>query len=448
MSEYDRYYHRMPDGTIKQISPFSKTEVWCVPERGRGRRIITGEPLESERIHLTKVSPENYCHFCESEGINCCPEKTRVVQDRTGRFKRTDFPDYETVFGEIADFRRVGNLFEIVTYDYWQKNYGYVMPEKNRQWMEEYVSTQEGYDHVMNMLEIKLSRIGIDYTDMRREERLERAEPFFGGSHELIIPKRHYKDGARFEHELCASGSLTEEEHFEYIKLTVETIDAISIQNDYVRYVSVFQNWLRPAGASFNHLHRQLVGLDEWGVQAHREVGLVKSKPNIYNEMGANFAIYNGLLIAENDSAMAFAEIGHRFPTIAVYSKSKETQPGKHSPKEIRGMSDILHAVHATVTENTSCNEEWFYAPFDCIYKLPWRILVKLRLHTPAGFEGNTKIYINPISPRQLTDEVVVAMLEKRNQGLISKKIRIGDEVARKPNPLKYYLNARFEESE
>jgi galactose-1-phosphate uridylyltransferase len=104
-------------------------------------------------------------------------------------------------------------------------------------------------------------------------------------------------------------------------------------------------------------------------------------------------------MIAENAYAVAFAEIGQRYPTIAIYSKSANIRPYEHRDKEIRGMSDLIHAVHTTIGPLTSCNEEWYYSPVDSIHNMPWRVLIKLRLHTPAGFEGNTKIYINPYRP-------------------------------------------------
>ena len=34
-----RMYQTMPDGTIKQVNPFTGTEVWTVP--GRGKKPIT-----------------------------------------------------------------------------------------------------------------------------------------------------------------------------------------------------------------------------------------------------------------------------------------------------------------------------------------------------------------------------------------------------------------------
>lgn len=437
MGFYDRNYNRMPDGTIKQINPFNNTEVWCVPDRGRDVSVIT--PAPGEPVSIERHIPEDYCHFCETQYVNCPPEKTRVYCDDKGKWRTEDRFDADLINSYTAEFRRVGNLFEIVTYDYWVKNYGYRMSEFNAKWMDKYLRSKYGLEHVLNVLRIKLDRIGVDFDSLSFEEKLERAEPFFGGCHELIIPKRHYAQNAKYEHQLCSSGCMTAEEHYRYVKLAVDAMVDITEQNPFVRYISVFQNWLRPAGASFDHLHKQMVGLDEWSVQMEREVTELRKNANLYNEAAVNFAIYNSLMIAENDYAVAFAEIGHRYPTVAIYSKSPNSRPSEQNEKEIRGMSDLIHAVHAALGATTSCNEEWYYAPFDSVYNMPWRVLVKLRLHTPAGFEGNTKIYINPIPPAVLRDEVAAAMSLRRKHGRIGSSIRIGDEVSRTPNPLKYY---------
>lgn len=436
MSLYDQFYHRMPDGTVKQINPFTKTEVWCVPERGRGTSIIE-TPEKGEK--LTPRDPEDYCHFCESEYIFTPPEKERLYINGDGKWHKEAFMSATKINDSFAEFRRVGNLFEIVTFDYWSKNYNYFMPRSYQQWMDDYLSGEAGYEHIMNVLSLKLSRIGIDFNSLTEAERIERAAPFFGGSHELIIGRRHYFEGAVYEHDLCSSGCLSFEEHYQYMKFTIESIESIRRNNPYVHYVSIFQNWLKSAGASFDHLHRQMVGLDEWGVQAQREINDLISNPNLYNDLAANFAIYHSLTIAENDYAIAFSEIGHRFPSIAIYSKSRHIRPHEHTPEEVRGMSDLVHAIHRAITPYTSCNEEWFYAPFDCIYNLPWHILLKLRLHTPAGFEGNTKIYINPILPHKLRDEIVTILHVKRAKNEIAEGIRIGDEVSKNPNPLRYF---------
>lgn len=435
MPNYETYFHKMPDGTVKQVNPYNGTEVWFVEERNRGP-VINRPPKGPEPID--KHDPEDYCHFCGSQYFFCTPEKARVTLGKDGNWKKQYRLAPEEINECCADFRRIGNLFEIVTYEYWAKNYRYKMNKINQEWKTRYLSSKAGFEHVMNVLRLKMSRIGIDFDKMPEKERLERANAFFGGSHELILGKRHYATGAKYKHELCSSGELNEEEHYQYIRFTIDGILDIYGQNPYIKYVSVFQNWLRPAGASFDHLHKQMVGLDEWGVHNEREIAELKKNPNLYNDFSINFALYHSLFVAENDHAIALAEIGHRFPTIAIYSKSEKGRPFEQSPEEIRGMSDILHAVHAVITSQTTCNEEWYYAPFDSFSNSPWHISVKLRVHTPAGFEGNTKIYINPVSPQKLTQEIVKGLKDKRSRGIINKNIRIGDEVKKRPNVLNY----------
>jgi galactose-1-phosphate uridylyltransferase len=436
MSIYENFYHLMPDGTIKQINPFNGTEVWCVEERKRGPAINVPPEIS---IPLEKRSPEDYCHFCEANYDFCTPEKARVYQDNEGKWQKFYNISPEELNSFSADFRRVGNLFEIVTFDYWVKNYHHQLNKAEKKWKEAYLSSPKGYEHAIHILKLKMLRLGIDFNDLSEEERLKKIDPFFGGCHELIIGKRHYKKDASFSHELCSSGELTAEEHFQYFKFTIESIVDIYEQNPFVRYVSVFQNWLRPAGASFDHMHRQLVALDEWGAHMEREICELQKNPNLYNDFAINFAVYNSFLIAENDFAIALVEIGHRYPTIAIYSKSEKSRPFEQTEQEIRGMSEIVHTIHTVITSQTTCNEEWYYAPFDSISPLPWHISIKLRVHTPAGFEGNTKIYINPISPQKLKDEIVEALYEKRSAGSLSPNIRIGDEISRRPNILNYY---------
>lgn len=425
----------MPDGTIKQINPFSQTEVWCVEERGN-RPIIEPEPPFLEKRY--NRDPEDYCHFCESQYENTPPEKARIFVNEMGEWQKQYHISPEFRDENFAEFRRMGNLFEIVTHDYWAKNYGFTLSHKNQTWKDRYLSTPSGYDHIINILGIKLHRMGIDIADLSEEEINQRSTPFFGGSHELIISRHHYIPGSEHTHNLYSSGSMSEEEHYHYTRFTIESLLDISNDNPFIRYISVFQNWLKPAGASFDHLHKQMVGLDEWGVQIEKELSELVRNPNLYNEMAANFALYNSLYIAENDHAIAFTEIGHRFPTIAIYSKSTHCQPFQHDPDEVRGMSDLIHAVHAALGNQTACNEEWFYTPFDAIYPSPWHVLIKLRIHTPAGFEGNTKIYINPVSPHRLKQTLVESLANCRDAGHISTSIRIGEEVRPRPNPLNY----------
>ena len=68
---------------------------------------------------------------------------------------------------------------------------------------------------------------------------------------------------------------------------------------------------------------------------------------------------------------------------------------------------------------------------------MPWRIMVKWRVSTLAGFEGGTKINVNTISPFALHERVLRRMLELRSQGLIA-PMRLGSECQPAKGCLRY----------
>lgn len=437
---YDMYYHQMADGTVKQINPFTGTEVWAVPGRG-------SKPLSNDVPAAAKPfephAHNDYCSFCETRYFETPPEKARLVMNRD----KNAVPDHQVLrhlaapeyFNTVADFRRVPNLFEIVTLDYWQKNYGFKMTRTQREWREKYLSDADGLRHINHVVDYKLDKMGRTAA-VSIEEKLMMADAFFGGGHELIIARHHHKAGAEWDTDLFSSGEMTPDEHFYYFLFTIDALKDIYANNRYIRYVSVFQNWLKGAGASFDHLHKQLVGLDSWSVSIEAQIQMLRVDPNIYNEYGPNFAAHYNLVFAENEHAIALAAIGHRYPTLAVYSKASHARPQEHSPEEVRGVSELVHACHAAMGSSISCNEEWYYTPIDSIYNMPWHVFIKLRINTPAGFEGNTGIYVNPMSPIELRDRIVPKLYQRRAEGTISPGILIAEECQCEPNPLRYYL--------
>ncbi len=434
MSEYSKYLMTMKDGTIKQINPFTGTEVWNVP--GRGSKPITNE-IPSTAKKLEKKKKEDYCNFCETKYINTPPEKERLVKDGKKYYTITGLLPAE-LEKTTPVFRRIPNLFEIVTMDYWKKNFGYKHPKEIEDAKTAYMNDKQGREHVTHIVDMKLKLLGRDPEKISMEEKLEIADAFFAGGHELIVGHKHYIEGAEYDSQLCNSGELTPEEHFQYIKFTIRGVQNIYKNNRYVRYVTVFQNWLRPAGASFDHLHKQLVALDEWGVALERERAQIRQNPNIYNEMAANLAIYHNLVIAENEYAIAFSDIGHRFPTVAIFYKGDHVRLDEMEDSELKGFSDVVHAVHNALTNQIATNEEWYYTPKDSVDIIPWHIMIKMRTNIPAGFEGGTKIYINPINPYDLRDKVITRLYELRRAKKIG-EIKIGEECSSSPNPLKYF---------
>jgi galactose-1-phosphate uridylyltransferase len=426
----------MPDGTIKQVNPFTGTAVWTVP--GRGKKPIANRiPTTAQRIE--KRDPEDYCNFCANRYRTTPPEKARLVK-KNGEYRVLHRITAEAIHDTVAEFRRIPNLFEIVTFDYWVTNYNFQLNRELEEHKNLYLSTPAGHQHVIDVINMKLQMAGHTPQQIRMmalEEKLKMSNAFFGGGHEVIVANQHYKAGAEYDVELCSSGELTSEEHYQYFLFTIEAMQDIFANNRYVRYISVFQNWLANAGASFDHLHKQLVAIDEWGDHIDREMIQYRKNKNVYNEKAANLAAYHNLVFAENEHAIAFADIGHRFPTIAIYSKSENAMPQAHTREEIRGMSDIVHACHAAMGSQIPCNEEWYYSPIDAQENIPWHILIKWRTNNPAGFEGGTRIYVNPVSPEDLRDKIVPRLFELKNEGKIQ-EFPIAFECPCKPNSLKY----------
>jgi galactose-1-phosphate uridylyltransferase len=429
------YLMRMADGTIKQVNPFTRTEVWTVP--GRGNRPLG--VLSPNPAPLDPAAHDAHCSFCARRYLETPPEKARLIRTGEGFVTQYQVPA-EHLFDTVAEFRRIPNLFEIVSFDYWRKNFGYRMPEHLEAHKCNYLASDLGRRHVLQVVDQRLRASGLDEAERDRlsiDERLQLANAFFGGGHEVIVARRHYVDGATQDHQLASSGTLTPDEHDQYLRFTVEAMRSLYADNRYIRYVAVFQNWLKPAGASFDHLHKQLVAIDERGVQNELALRRVRDNPNIYNEAGVNFAGYRNLLIAENEHAIAFAGFGHRFPTIEIYSKSERSLPWQHSAEEQRALSDLVHACHAATGPDIPCNEEWYYKPPDVDLPMPWRILIKWRVSTPAGFEGGTRIYVNTIDPEGLRDRVVPRLFQLKHEGRIA-PMKIAFECACTPNCLRY----------
>lgn len=427
---------RMRDGTVKQLNPFTGTEVWTVA--GRGNRPL-GVHLPAP-VPLDPAQHGRHCAFCEHRYLETPPEKSRVVRLPDGGWDTRYRTPAEELNATVAEFRRIPNLFEILSFEYWHHNYGYELPVLVRERKEAYLRSGAGRAHVLAVVRAKLragGRTDEEIDALGEEGQIAAASGFFGGGHDVIVARRHFVDGATDNTQLASSGTLTPEEHLRFTEFTVESVRGLFDLNRYARYVAVFQNWLRPAGASFDHLHKQLVAIDERGVQHEQVLHRLRTNPGIFNEHGANYAAYQNLVIAENDHALAFAGFGHRYPTIEIYSKSPHCDPWDHEPHELAAMSDMIHAMHAATGVAVPSNEEWHYRPIDSDLPMPWRVMLKWRVSTVAGFEGATKIYLNTIDPYSLRDRVVPNLYRLRDEGRIA-PMKIATEAPCRPNPLRY----------
>lgn len=420
---------RLPDGTVKQVGPLTGTRVWTVP--GRANRPIA-TPREATRT-LAPGESDRLCAFCSARYLETTPEKTRLVG--ADHLELRHVPAAE-LFDTVAEFRRFGNLFEIVSAEYWRENHGFRQPSWVVEWAQEYLSTPEGRAHIETLAAIRAAATDDDVS-------LEEAAlDLLGGSHDVIVARRHVVDGATTDDELASAGTLTPDEHAAYIAFTVRSLAEIQAAQPNAAYVAVFQNWLRPAGASFEHLHKQLVAIDEHGPQVDHELRLLSHDRDLYQREIADLAVSERLLVAATDGAVAFAGIGHRYPAFEVYSTSEANLPHEHTDAGVRAVSDLLHALHAATGPLVPTNEEWHYRPPGAPWPMPWRVVLKWRISNPAGFEGGTKIHVNTIDPWELRRRAVAALLELRAEGRLAPGIRIGDECVPADARLRYAESA------
>lgn len=425
---------RCADGTVKQKNLLTGTEVWTVP--GRGHRPLSAPNQDISPIDHSQDG--HHCAFCSARYFETPPEKSRVVQHADGSWETLLNVPASQLFNQTAQFRRIPNLFEIVSYNYWNLNHGHVPSAEESQRMALYLADPAGFEHVMRVVRMRLGASGVsteELAEMTDAKLLPHATGFFSGGHDVIVAKDHYIPGAENKSQLASSGTLSADAHFQYMQFTADTMRDLYQLNDHVRYVACFQNWLKPAGASFDHLHKQAVAIDELPVQIEAELERLRIDREIYDGI-INVAATRKLILAQNEHAVALAGIGHRFPSVAIWPLGPAYNPWEATPEQMRGVSDLVHAVHAATGADVPCNEEWYHCPPDISSSMRWRLLVKWRISTLAGFEGGTRIYLNTINPWEVRERLLPRLFELRESGHIA-NMALGDECRISPKDLR-----------
>ncbi len=446
---------RLPDGTIRQVSPLTGTAVWTVPGRAH-RPLAPTAPADP----LPEHGRDRICAFCSGRMLDTPPEKARLVwqvNDTTpagnapaGNASAGNTPagttgagtprqepwrilrhlPAEALTATQAQFRRVPNLFEILPLAYWQANHGCEVEPTVRDRAAAYVASSAGRAHVLGVLRSRMRAAGAPAEAVALEPEsalLSHALELFAGCNDVVIARRHHVDGAVLDDELASAGDLTPHEHHAFTEFTIDALRDLHAGNEFARYVAVFQNWMRPAGASFDHLHKQLVAIDEYGPQMAREEQFLRADVDLFSTAIVDPAARAGLLVARTDHAVALAGVGHRYPTLEVYSTAAGVPPWEHSVEARRSFSDMLHACHAATGRLVPTNEEWHYRPPRSHLPMPWRVNLKWRVSVLAGFEGGTRIHVNTIDPFTLRDRVVANLAALREAGRIA-PMALGDE--------------------
>ena len=414
---------RLPDGTIKQVNPLTGTKVWTLP--GRAARPI-GLPTRPP-LPIDPADHDRHCAFCSARKLDTTPEVARIVRPNDA-WKELRGLLAEELDDTVAEFRLIPNLFEILSYDYWHLTHGFEPTPESQAHRAAYLATPKGHAHVASLARIRMrarSAAGADAEPLAEDDLEREAVGLFAGNHQVVIARRHYVDGATDDTQLAGSATLTPEEHLKYVEFTIAAMRDLYHGNPHARYVSVFQNWLSAAGASFDHLHKQVVAIDELSAQKEREIVRVRTEPDLFLRWGARYAQEQGLVVARTEHGVAFAGVGHRYPALVVHLLDGGPCPWELSEDQVRDFSDLVHACHAATGVLVPSNEEWHHRPPSVAVPIPLRAVIKWRISTLAGFEGGTKIYVNTIDPWTVRNRSVARLRELAADGVLSDRVQI-----------------------
>ncbi|MGL4388373.1 MAG: DUF4921 family protein [Brevinema sp.] len=422
-SGFEEYYH-----------PFFDLKSLYIPER----TAAVFFPFEKNKSQTLKPQYlEDTCAFCMGRIKEATPEKNRTSRTKENTLKSRALCRLEVYPEEHILFRRQANLFEIVSFEYWQHTYKIDSSPRELELIEQDLSDPALKKFLINLLKIKHNRLNknIDYS--KKEHIIKECKPFYSGYHELLTSGSHFSHSHDDGH-LFSSSSMSYEDHrISYHMITDAMTDMIT-RNKYIRFITIFQNWMLAAGASFNHWHKQILALDFCGQPLKREQELFQSNSRIYEEFAVNTALTHDLIIAENKHAVAYIEVGSKSGFITICSKSHHLRPFEHSEEEINAMSDLSHAMVSCIGDSTPYNEEWYYTPINNNHFItPWRILFNLRSSVNAGFENITQYTICSISAQDLAQKMRDLLIEKISTGSVADNITIRP----KNISLSYYKN-------
>ncbi len=170
-----------------------------------------------------------------------------------------------------------------------------------------------------------------------------------------------------------------------------------------IRYVSLFKNSGEAAGASLDHPHSQLLALPLLPPLLETELQTIGKEDKCPYCALLEKEKESSRLIRENSECMAFAPYCSKSPfEVWILPKKHVSYLGDCSKEILSGLGEMVGYVldsYGKVLRNPAYNY-MFYQLFDAPeYHLNLRLLPRISL--VAGFELNTGIYINTVSPER-----------------------------------------------
>ena len=232
------------------------------------------------------------------------------------------------------------------------------------------------------------------------------------GSHEVIIESP--------DHHLTLA-TIPVEGFYRVLKAYRDRIVALS-EDPRFRYVLIFKNQGRAAGASLEHSHCQLIALPivplNVAEELHGAHQYYRYKERcVYCDLILQELDDGRRLVAENDDFVTVCPFAPRFPMEAWILPKRHSprfeEGTKHEYRNLaRAMQDVLRRLGHVLTAppynyviHSSPVNEADYTYYH------WHIEIMPKLTQVAGFEWGTGFYINPVPPEDAAAQLRSAPL-------------------------------------
>lgn len=174
-----------------------------------------------------------------------------------------------------------------------------------------------------------------------------------------------------------------------------------------IRYLTIFKNEGRGAGASVEHCHSQLIGVADIPITTWHEEGPIRGSGQRRDECALCHDLRSGAqlamrLVAESPRFLAICPVAPRMPGELWICPRKCWQNFYMADDEIVELTDVLRDLLtrvAAVFGDPDFNMIVKTAPFRTEGASHWRIEILPRTTRIAGWELGTGIFINTLFP-------------------------------------------------
>lgn len=170
-----------------------------------------------------------------------------------------------------------------------------------------------------------------------------------------------------------------------------------------IRYISLFKNSGKAAGASLDHPHSQLIAVPFFPPPLAKEIKAIKEREKCPYCAIFDLEKKSPRLVFENSECIAFAPFYSVGPfEVWILPRRHVNFLGDCDEKLLFALGDILRSIlrsYAKTLGNVPFNYMFYQLFKNPDYHLNLRLLP--RLSTVAGFELNAGTYINTVSPER-----------------------------------------------